>query len=360
MIPNHIPYGLNIPPSCAPQSINIDMISQGPGTMHKGKMNGNHDVDFLNLNVANLEKQHRNFSSETFNKIHAEYPYVCNHKGTELHPKLMGSLDIYSNETIPAMHLLSLMDAGMRSTPFNMDGDTKFLERSSFPHDYRSKEFSEMDIGVYKTNHASRHLSSDYYRKNHLSEKSCECSPAIPTVSAFASFQNDVNFRRTAGFTGQVPLKPREKGKAKCSYSPTQNRGRKSQKSVSTSVGLGKNHESIPVHDTRKRFLGTSDFMLCPSQCRTIENSTKCFELEAHSSYGTVWPVKSCSETEICSINRNPADFSIPEAGNVYTIGAEDLKFGKTIYSEDRSGLISIDGHKRQRIMKLNAVKGRA
>ena len=40
--------------------------------------------------------------------------------------------------------------------------------------------------------------------------------------------------------------------------------------------------------------------------------------------------------------------------------GAEDLKFGKSISSENRTGLINMDGHKKKRVVKLTSVKERA
>ncbi|KAL1337813.1 hypothetical protein AAHE18_10G165700 [Arachis hypogaea] len=51
------------------------------------------------------------------------------------HQNLRGSLDFYSNETIPAMHLLSLMDVGVTYT-INVSGiNGEMLKRSPCPVD---------------------------------------------------------------------------------------------------------------------------------------------------------------------------------------------------------------------------------
>ncbi|KAJ6354528.1 hypothetical protein OIU77_005190 [Salix suchowensis] len=49
---------------------------------------------------------------------------------------------------------------------------------------------------------------------------------------------------------------------------------------------------------------------------RALENPNK-YKLKSRDNNSTVHPHKSSSETEVCSVNRNPADFTIPEAGNI-------------------------------------------
>ena len=150
MTPNHMAFGFSIPQECATHSNNMDMISHSSNMLHKRKMTGEQDLKFLNSNAFDLEKQNRSIGSETLNRAHVEYPFACNDNGIKLHPKLMGSLDLYSKENKPAMHLLSLMDSGTKSSnPFSMEEDSKFLKKSAFPRDYDSREFSGLEIGAY-------------------------------------------------------------------------------------------------------------------------------------------------------------------------------------------------------------------
>ncbi|XP_057959838.1 protein EMBRYONIC FLOWER 1 isoform X2 [Malania oleifera] len=360
MLPKDLHFGLDIPQTHPTHSSNMDMLSKRTGAMQKGKINGGHDLDILNWKSANPEKLDRNLTSETFNRTHAGYPSSCKPKGIEHHPKLMGSLDLYSNETIPAMHLLSLMDAGVRSnTTFNMDGNQKLLKKPSFSHDHYSKEFTSLGwSGAYKTGETSQYPPSEFCSKNNLPEKICECSPAGPAVCSFDSFQTNINFKGDADYADQVFLKSSREGKLS-SRSPTQKRGHRPRKSLSTSWGSGPNQGTVPVCGMQKTFFDDSDSMVFPWQYHAPDNLMKSIELPANSNSRTVWSMRSMSETETCSINRNPADFSMPEAGNAYMIGGEDLKFGKKTPG-DSSGFVNLDGLKRQKTRKLTGIKEHA
>ena len=344
--PSHMPFGFSSPPERVTHSNSMDMISHSSDMHRKRKMNEEQDLKFLN--AFDLEKRKR---------THVEYPFACKDNGIKLHPKLME--DLYSNENIPAMHLLSLMDSGMQSSrPFSMDGDSKFPKKSVFPCDYDSREFSGGEIGAYKARNSSRQ-PSDHCGKDHLTEIPCACSLAVMSAGPFvSSSQKDGNFR-PAGLIDQVLPRSRRKEKSKGLPPPIQYRDRRSRKSSSTSGDSGTNYESIPTHDKQKRVHAASNSMF-PLQHHTIEKSSERIALETHCNGGTSRPIDRQSAMGICSINRNPADFSVPGAGNMYMIGAEDLKFGKSKYSENRTGLVVVDGHKKKRVVKLTAVKERA
>ncbi|XWS17727.1 hypothetical protein CRYUN_Cryun33cG0092000 [Craigia yunnanensis] len=336
-IPNNTPYLYGIPQKCADQVANVDELSHCPGGLPKGNMSGNDDRNFLKL-ASNFEKHNRKFDSEVLKRNNADYPFACKHNG-------MGSLDLYSNETIPAMHLLSLMDAGLQSgAPVDVDGNQRFVKKASFLHGHHSKEFSSLPSGGFR-NYSMKHPSYDCYGKGHLPESFCECMSASPAVGPTSSFQHDKSFKKATDFTGQFSLKSREKEKKKCSDSQRQNRNRRSQKTVSSNSGLNTTCGSIPAHSMPKLVLDTSDFMMFQRHLHAIETATK-QKQDARTMSGTLFHSKSGSENEICCINRNPADFTVPEAGNMYMIGGEDLKFGREAPS---SGFIKFVGHKRQR-----------
>ncbi|XVF35464.1 hypothetical protein REPUB_Repub18cG0148200 [Reevesia pubescens] len=337
-ISSSVPYPYSIPQKCADKVAKVDVLSHCPGSLPKGNMSGNDDRNFLNL-ASNFEKHSRKFDSEVLRRTHADYPFACKHNG-------MGSLDLYSNETIPAMHLLSLMDAGLQSgAPVDVDGNQRFVKRTSFPQGHHSKEFPSLPSGIYRTN-SMKHPSFDCYGKSHLPESFCECMSATPAVGpSTSSFRYDRSFKKATEFTGQFSLKSREKEKKKCSDAQRQNKNSRSQKTVSSSSGLNTTCGSIPVHSMPKLVLGNSDFMMFPLQLHAIESATK-QKQEARTMSGTLFHPKSGSGNEICCINRNPADFTVPEAGNMYMIGGEDLKFGREAPS---SGLIKLAGQKRQR-----------
>ncbi|KAJ6745593.1 PROTEIN EMBRYONIC FLOWER 1 [Salix koriyanagi] len=158
MMSNHMPFVYSIPPKCVTQSTNVDVFPHSSGSMLKENMNGDRELKFLNKNAANLGKQNRNFGSETLIRARAEYPFTGKHNGIELNQKPMGSLDLYSNETIPAMHLLSLMDAGVQSSaPVNMDVNSKVLKRPSILQNPEPKEFPRLDNVAFKAVNTVKH-----------------------------------------------------------------------------------------------------------------------------------------------------------------------------------------------------------
>ncbi|KAL5783274.1 hypothetical protein ACOSP7_008303 [Xanthoceras sorbifolium] len=351
MIQNHMPFAYKIPQKHAGPSTNPDVFSHCSSSLRKGNFNATRELNFLNLNVTNSEKHHRNINSQTLSK-HTENPFACKHSG-------MGSLDLYSNDTIPAMHLLSLMDAGLRSgPPIDINETPKFPKRPSFPHDHHAKDFSEMSSVGYKTTSTMKPPSYDYYGKNHVSENSRDNFPAIPTVNASGfPFQYNRGAKKSTDLISQASLKSQEREKAKGSDSTSQNKGHRSHKSVLTGSGSGTNHGSSPVHSMTNMFLGASDSMVLPLQPYVMENATK-HKLEALNNTSTLWPLKRNSKTEICTVNRNPADFSMP--GDDYMIRGEDLKFRKPRFSENGSGLVKLERHKQKRQKKVTAVKGKS
>ncbi|GLT85423.1 hypothetical protein SLE2022_036130 [Rubroshorea leprosula] len=356
MMPNHLPFLCNIPQKGADESINTNVNSHCPSSLLRGNMNGGGDGNLLNLSTSNFERHNRKFDSETLRRIPPDYPFACKHNGVR-------SMDLYSNETIPAMHLLGLMDAGFQSgVPVDLNGNQKFLRRASFLHNHHSEEFPGIISGGYGTRNAATHPTSDCYGKNHQLQYFHEHLPAIQTVGASTSFQHDRTLKKDSTFPVQLSLKSREKEKRKHSDLQIQNRNQRSQKTAS-SGGLSITCGTIPVRSMPKLIPGTENLMF-PTQFHAVDNATK-YKLKAQAVSGAVLPSKgssktgicsgadlpskSSSKTEICSFNRNPADFSMPEAGNVYMIKGEDLKFGRRSPSGNRSGLLKLSGTKHQR-----------
>ncbi|XP_030482588.2 protein EMBRYONIC FLOWER 1 isoform X1 [Cannabis sativa] len=355
-ISHHAPVRHKAPQKTASQSSNLDILSNGPGFLHKGNiLDREHELKFLNRNATNLEKHNQNVGSDVFNRRNVEYPFSNKHNGVEPQQNLMGSLDLYSNETIPAMHLLSLMDAGMQSgAAFKTGGNSKFLKRVS-PPDHNSKEYSLLDFGVHKKHGDTSEGPLDYYGKKQLSEKSHNLFPVNAKIGTSTSSPHQgKGFERANDFMGQVSFSSRRKEKVQSSSSAAQSRGRRALNSMFASGGFGTSHNANPVHSMEKGSLGASSSMVLPLQLHTTENSREHKFAVPHTS-GTFWPPKSTSESTTCSTNKNPADFSSPEAGNEFMIRGEDLKFGP----RKRHGLTSADQRKQQRNAKRTTEKER-
>ncbi|KAF9662224.1 hypothetical protein SADUNF_Sadunf18G0031000 [Salix dunnii] len=322
MMPNHMPYIYSIPPKCVTPSTNVDVFPHSPGSVLKENINGNHVLKFPNKNAASLGKQNRNLGSEMLVRAHAEYPFAGKHNGIELNQKPMGSLELYSNETIPAMHLLSLMDAGVQSSaPINMDVNPKFLKRPAIIHNAEPKEFSRPDIGAFKATATVKHPPRSHNGKNQLAESSRDLIPIMQTTAGASSLsiQHDKCIRKPVDIPSQV-IQYKEKRKG--FDSRAQNKANRSQKSAYG--GFGTNCGSIPAHSMQMMSFGAPDPSMFSLPVRAVENPNK-YKLKSLDNNRTVHPHKSSSETQVCRVNRNPADFTIPEAGNMYMIAGAVL-----------------------------------
>ncbi|KHN18188.1 Protein EMBRYONIC FLOWER 1 [Glycine soja] len=297
-------------------SSSMDITSHQSGAFQKQNMKRDIDLNYMNLNAAGLEKLSRNTGSETFNRMNGEYSFPCKHSGMEPHQNLRGSLDLYSNETIPAMHLLSLMDAGMQSrTAFDVGVSSQMLKRPSYPGDCNTK----LEIGTTKTPGTLKRPSSDYYSRSFLSDKH-GCFAGSPTFGASSSTPHDKKLIRATGFNGQNPTKSGKKEKMKSSNSTLQNK-------VSKQI-------SWPRNET--------------------ETSLQC-KLEVNGNHETPVPYKIISGNT-CMVNRNPADLTIPETGNIYMIRGEDLKFEKS-FPKNKPRFPIPYGSKQQKNLKGTKMK---
>ncbi|KAL0372131.1 UNVERIFIED_CONTAM: hypothetical protein Scaly_0894700 [Sesamum calycinum] len=81
------------------------------------------------------------------------------------------------------------------------------------------------------------------------------------------------------------------------------------------------------------------------------QGNSKAVNLEGPSNLVTR-PSRGNLSLGVCTLNRNPADFSIPDARNEYTISAKDLKSRRRNALKERSRLANMEGQKRQRARK--------
>ncbi|OUZ99989.1 hypothetical protein BVC80_9069g110 [Macleaya cordata] len=345
MVPSRVPFEINVPQKFVSESSNSKVLSQCAEPLARGNLYGDHDLISVDRNNFHLQKQGRNFDSSKNKSTNSKYPFLCTEMGDDSHRKNMGPLDLYTNETIPAMHLLKLMDAGKN-----------FTKQSPFPNnDLQKKDLSGLEIEQSKT---SRHpLPSDLFDTNSLA-RSLEHFPSVLKFDTVGcSSQKNENLRRVTGSTGPSDKlmfyspKTQEEEETKRKNPSTQPRGPRSNSS-------GKNHESVSVHNLQKGCSSASDSMPIEGHTQAMKNPVTHVELEVNQKHGTTWPVTTSCSTEFCSINRNPADFSAPGPGNFYMIGAADLKRRKMTPSRDKPGPSNQDGHKRQRMMKLTAIQG--
>ncbi|KAK4783669.1 hypothetical protein SAY86_008043 [Trapa natans] len=247
-----------------------------------------------------------------------ENPYTLWPNGVKVQ-NLLGPSEICSKEKISALHLLSLMDA---HTCQNVNGTTIHSKQSS-SITYGNPP-KQLDFGAYKTSDILGHPSSKHPTLNFLASGKYD-----QHLSAVATSGSNIR----NGVTGQLPLKVREKGKKKCSGLAGRMGDHGSQKYVSPACVSVLNQQP-------NEFIGLSTSAVFPPKCHSMDKS----EENLRSTAGSVWPLRQSSDTMgICTVNRNPAEFSIPEVGNMYTIRGSDLKIGKRARAKELSITTTID-----------------
>nr|XP_016465919.1 PREDICTED: protein EMBRYONIC FLOWER 1-like [Nicotiana tabacum] len=235
----------------------------------------------------------------------------------DLNVKNMGSLDPYNNETIPAMQLLSLMDRRMPSSPpFNLDIN-KLREKPFSPCSYHPR--FQMD--------GKQSILNGSYLSHHQLKESSGVHPG--------GYHAD-----------QISFKSRGQEKSRNFHAPPRCGGSKSERFVSSNGLLSMSRHSCPEKDEQNKILGTSSSQVLPLQ---DHNASKFSDLEGHSNARAVFPING---SNICSLNRNPAEFSIPEEGNPFTRSVKDPRIGKKISSRERSHIVDLNKRKQRRITK--------
>ncbi|XP_010541262.1 PREDICTED: protein EMBRYONIC FLOWER 1-like [Tarenaya hassleriana] len=309
MVPqNQTPVSFNMTRKFVDQPTRRDMLSRG----------SNSDMNSWNLNFLDNGKQKRGPDSE--------FSFRCKHSGNDSR-----SLDPYANESsIPAMHLLSLMDPRLRSnTLVDLPGNPE-LPKRPFPQGHQSKEFMGLQPGdCSKRPSSTKKLSFDFYSKRPAGETLRENFPVISAVGTSSlSFQSDKSVARGADFTVQGPWYTKDV------VSPIHSSHQKSFFTSSCDPG-------------KFQLLGASDSMMLPLKFHTTDYAKKT-KAKTQSCNASALPPKSNSGPIMCSMNRNPADFTIPEPGNIYMIKGEDLKFRKRGSSKKKPSLSKQDDALKQ------------
>ncbi|EOA19844.1 hypothetical protein CARUB_v10000092mg [Capsella rubella] len=304
-----------IPPQShhKPVSFNMDQ-STKPGMLSQPSNNEN----TWNLNfVAANGKQKCGPNSE--------FSFGCKHAaGVSSSSR---PTDTFSSESsIPALHLLSLMDPRLRSTtPADQHANTKFTKRH-FPPVNQSKDYIELQTGdSSKTAYTTKQLPFDFYSKRFAQETSRKSFPIIPPLGTSSfSFQN-----------------------AQASWSPHQEKKTKRKDTFTPVYNTNEKAGFVSSNDQAKfQLLGASNSMMLPLKFHMTDKEKKQKRKAESFNNASAWPLK-ISGPIVCSVNRNPADFTIPEPGNVYMLTGENLKVRKRTNFKKKPSLCKQDAMKQ-------------
>ncbi|KAL8161769.1 hypothetical protein V2J09_013258 [Rumex salicifolius] len=288
--------------------------SQGSDMLQKGKAN----QGTISFNIGNPNPScTQSWTSE----------YGGRQKTTEfLSPQVMRRpVDLNSNEAIPAMQLLNLVQvAGSRSssTP-PVNGNTEFLRKLPFDnHQYNNKPYSPAGPHYEPYNNKptltiSRHHHPFYDGEGRSSfiDKCCPCSSALPAPQMFAAsvFQNDSAAAAAAFASGD-------------------------QRTIASGTPLVRDLS----FDKKRKPTSSSKNANAPMWSG---NAVQQRPLRTPA-------IDIVHQTEVCILNRNPAEIlDLKEVGS-FMIGPEELRRGKPRIASNVKRPHTLKGKGRPRLHK--------
>ncbi|KAL8113553.1 protein EMBRYONIC FLOWER 1 isoform X2 [Apium graveolens] len=256
-------------------------------------------------------------------------PVVADNKDRYVNPKELNSIHPFSNEAIPAMQLLSLMDAGTPShSPFTISAK-KVLERPFFPCN------NHTSIGMVER---ANLFEKPLFPQSHQVKEYSGPGPSVYKSTASTT-------RMPSAYYGPNIVTSRQPEKANKIFIPQQNK----DWMVRTPVGANGVSDIISgcnLHQGKQKGIISASvdvvFPMLPKALKITENHKDVGSCQMH---GTIRPLRDISKEEVCNVNRNPADFTIPEAGNMYMIHGGDLKFNKDYLVSRVGGYDGITRH---------------
>ena len=288
-----------------PTSSNMDLISLQSRSLHRQNNKRGIDLNCPNFNAIDPEKLTRAVGSGDLDRMNKN-------NGKEPHRNQRGSLDLYSNEAIPAMHLLSLMDAGRESdTSSSAGASAKMIQRPSYPG-VCSTRLEKDTSNIHGS--LRRRLSEDFSSSS-SSDKSHNSFPAFPIFAASSSDQHGEKFRSPPDFSDQNLSKYGKGEKMNSSNSSMEN-----------GVSMQLRTPNLETETTEQHRLDVSE------------------------------PLQNISEM-LNMLSRNPAEFTSPEEENPYMINGEDLKIEDNV-PDGRPGLPAPRGRKQKKNLKGSKMKG--
>lgn len=308
LMPNRVPLGGLANQGLHPQG--LDMLPKG------NKVNqGTISFNFGNQNPSSSTQPPWN------SRTSLEYPNNGGgrQKTTDfLSQKAIRPVDLSSNETIPAMQLLNLVQvAGSRSNTPPVNSNAEFLKKHYAPAPGPHFEPYNKPAGASST---SRHPLYESEGRSSIVDKSCQCSSALPTSHMYAAsvFQNDPSFGKSGGVKKSVAFTSRDqRSMSSSSYNPLVGDLCCDKKRKSTSAGKN----AIVIQGAPMS--SSSNFVQQPIRKPLIDvvpNSDERAAVLVH-------------KAEICMINMNPAEILDWKEVRRFMLGPEDLRRGKAMPS---------------------------
>ncbi|KAJ6792453.1 protein EMBRYONIC FLOWER 1 isoform X2 [Iris pallida] len=261
--------------------------------------------------------------------------------------KMMDPVDLGTSETISALNLLRLMDQAACS------GEP----RCSSIHNIRSTQLGQgnellrSDVGVGSSEAAKLPGIVDKPDQDQKPRNSGIPFRPVARVGVLGPLlQKEIA-------TGSSNSKPQFGFQASSEHSSQKtNAMGKGEAFHSATVTKTMNAQTSISRDVSSKEVGYSIGSLENTGCSVTGNDM--VQHATNNKNDTLQPIRSTCKTEVCVLNRNPADFAMPDEDSEYMIGYKEHRRKYTPRSRNLQSPSHLKGKKRQRVMKVNNLKG--
>ncbi|XP_008783264.1 protein EMBRYONIC FLOWER 1-like [Phoenix dactylifera] len=264
--------------------------------------------------------------------------------------------DLYTNESIPAMHLLRLMDSAKWSGMSLQDLPNRNHKGTLWEPDLSSTgQYEKEMIGlgpIGKSNQAA-HPPLVVQHPNQVQHQEISCKPyrPLPRVGVYGSLlqkeitsppDNSGTFRIGCS-SKMTSLEASRKGNSDLSYSANK------AGVLNALISISRNENS------------ESPFSVVNSNVHRGWYSARndITGVGISSKGAAVQPLNNRCEKEICLINRNPADFTVVDENNEYMIESDNIWPRPTTPTVNPQSIVHPNGQRRQKVRRVTALNGK-
>ncbi|XP_010915857.1 uncharacterized protein [Elaeis guineensis] len=315
------------------------------------------NIDYLKtMDQAKLHLQNRKESAE-FSVHNRSFPALTSFAelGNTSNSEMMRPQDLYTNESIPAMHLLRLMDSAKWSGMSLQDLPNTNHIGSCWESDLSSTGQCEKEmvgLGPRGKSNQAANPPLVVQHPNQVQHQEISCKPyrPLPRVGVYGSLlQKEISsplddsgtFR--IGYSSKMTsLEASRKDNSELSYSANK---------------AGVLNAQVPISRNEN---SESTFSVVNSNVHHVWYSMRndITGLGISSKGAAVEPLNQHCEKEICVINRNPADFTIVDEDNEYMIASDNIWPRPTTPTVNLPSRFHPNGQRRQKVRRVAALNG--
>ncbi|XP_072964978.1 protein EMBRYONIC FLOWER 1 [Typha angustifolia] len=313
VLPGSIPFGSNILKvgmDCSHvKSLEGNSLIQQPGmdAVDTGRMKS---VNQLKISTADAEISTQRTLPPVSSVV--EGGNIC-------HSKLLRPSDLYTNDTIPAMHLLRLMDSskwsGLSHYEAPYENQIGLLQKPNLHSANQGRGFLNTECRAETSTTMKHTFPVECHDLDHNQQSSSKPLRPLPRIGILGSLLQKEITNRSDDCGTQSGYRI---GQSERQISFHINRKNSECSSSATYPAILTSQKTILKHGNSEQHFALANYVADAGYCPQRDNISY---IGICNNEKAVHPLKSCITMDICVVNRNPADFTIIDKDNEFMIG---------------------------------------